>query len=42
MELIRASDGIHFNGTGYEMVADAAVQAAIDAFDLTPKVLQSP
>jgi uncharacterized protein len=42
VELIRESDGIHFNGTGYEMVADAAVQAAIDEFDLTPKVLQSP
>ncbi len=42
VELIRESDGIHFNGTGYEMVADAAVQAAIDAFDLTPDVLQSP
>ena len=30
VELIRESDGIHFNGTGYEMVARAAVQAAVD------------
>jgi hypothetical protein len=41
VELVRESDGIHFNGTGYDMVARAAVQAAIDQFRLTAKVLQS-
>ncbi len=41
VELIRESDGIHFNGTGYELVAQSVVQAAVDAFHLTPKVMTS-
>lgn len=41
VSLVRATDGVHFNGTGYQMVATAAIQAAIQAFDLTPDVLQS-
>ena len=40
VEEIRGSDGIHFNGLGYELVARAAVDAAIEAFDLSPKTLQ--
>ena len=40
VELIRESDGIHFNGTGYEIVARAAVQAAVDNFKLNKKVEQ--
>jgi hypothetical protein len=40
VELIRGPDGIHFNGTGYEMVARAAVQAAVDEFALSTKVEQ--
>jgi hypothetical protein len=36
---IREPDGVHFNGTGYELVARAAVDAAIDAFNLTPRAL---
>ncbi len=40
VELIRESDGIHFNGTGYELVARAAVQAAVDEFGLSTKVEQ--
>jgi uncharacterized protein len=40
VEKIRESDGIHFNGTGYNIVAQAAIQAAIDTFQLTGKVLQ--
>jgi hypothetical protein len=39
VELIRESDGIHFNGTGYDMVAHEAVQAAIATFKLTDRVL---
>jgi hypothetical protein len=41
VELIRESDGIHFNGLGYELVSRAAIEAAVKAFHLTPKVLQS-
>jgi lysophospholipase L1-like esterase len=40
VELIREADGIHFNGAGYEMVARAAIQAAVDDFDLSTKVEQ--
>lgn len=40
VELIREADGIHFNGTGYEMVARAAIQAAVDDFGLSTKVVQ--
>lgn len=40
VELVRERDGIHFNGTGYDMVARSAIQAAIDNFRLTSRVLQ--
>ena len=36
---IREADGIHFNSTGYELLARAAVQLAIDEFRLAPKVV---
>lgn len=41
VELIRESDGIHFNGTGYELVAQATLQAAADEFKLASKVRES-
>jgi hypothetical protein len=37
--LVRASDGIHFTPDGYEMIAQAVAQTAIDDFDLTPKAV---
>lgn len=40
VEEIRESDGIHFNGTGYDIVARAVVEAAVDEFRLTPRVVQ--
>jgi hypothetical protein len=40
VELIRGPDGIHFNGTGYELIARAALEAAIEDFELTPRVQQ--
>jgi uncharacterized protein len=39
VQLIRESDGIHFNGTGYDMVAHEAIEAAIAKFKLTDRVL---
>jgi len=39
VEKVRESDGIHFNGAGYDLVARSAIQAAIDNFKLTDKVL---
>jgi hypothetical protein len=41
IELIRESDGIHFNGTGYQLVAQSVAETAVDAFHLTPRVLTS-
>ena len=38
-ELIRATDGFHFNPLGYELVAQAVTQAAVDGFNLTPRAL---
>lgn len=38
-ELIRASDGLHFNPRGYELVAQAVTDALIDEFDLSPKAV---
>jgi hypothetical protein len=38
-ELIRATDGFHFNPRGYELVAQAVAQAAVDEFKLTPRAL---
>jgi hypothetical protein len=40
-ELIRASDGLHFNPRGYELIAQAVAQAAQDEFKLTPRALNS-
>jgi len=39
VELIRATDGLHFNPRGYELIAQAAAQAAVDEFELTPRAL---
>jgi uncharacterized protein len=39
VELIRESDGLHFNAVGYELLARAVVEAAQQEFDLTPRVL---
>lgn len=39
--LVRESDGIHFNGTGYDMVAHEAIQAAIAKFKMTDRVVAS-
>ncbi|MEO8476206.1 MAG: GDSL-type esterase/lipase family protein [Actinomycetota bacterium] len=39
VELIRATDGLHFNPRGYELVAQAVAQVAVDEFELTPRAL---
>jgi hypothetical protein len=39
VELIRAADGFHFNPRGYELVAQAVTQAAVDEFRLAPRAL---
>jgi len=39
VELIRESDGLHFNAAGYELLARAVVEAAQEEFGLTPRVL---
>jgi len=39
VELIRESDGLHFNAAGYELLARAVVEAAQQEFGLTPRVL---
>ncbi len=36
--LVRATDGFHFNGTGYDIVAADAITEAVEEFDLTPRV----
>ena len=38
-ELVRATDGLHFNPRGYELVAQAVAQAAVEEFRLTPRAL---
>jgi hypothetical protein len=38
-ELIRATDGLHFNPQGYELVAQAVTDALMDEFDLSPKAV---
>jgi uncharacterized protein len=38
-ELIRATDGFHFNPRGYELVAQSVTQAVVDKFKLTPRAL---
>ncbi len=39
VELIRATDGLHFNPRGYQLVAQAVAQAVVDEFELTPRAL---
>jgi hypothetical protein len=39
VELIRATDGLHFNPRGYELVAQAVAQAVVDGFALTPRAI---
>lgn len=39
VELVRESDGLHFNATGYELLARAALAAAEQEFALTPRVV---
>ncbi len=39
VELIRESDGLHFNAAGYELLARAVVEAAQQEFGLTSRVL---
>ena len=39
VELVRESDGLHFNATGYALLARAVLEAAQRQFDLTPRVL---
>jgi hypothetical protein len=39
VELIRATDGVHFNARGYELIAQAVAEAAVDEFELTPRAL---
>lgn len=39
VELVRESDGLHFNATGYELLARAIIEAAQQEFQLTPRVL---
>jgi hypothetical protein len=36
---IRASDGLHFTPTGYELLARAALQIAVDDFQLVDKTI---
>ena len=39
VELIRTSDGLHFNPRGYELLAEAVGAAVVDQFRLTPSAL---
>ncbi len=39
IELIRTSDGLHFNPRGYELLAEAVGTAVVDQFRLTPNAL---
>ena len=39
VELIRTSDGLHFNPRGYELLAEAVGAAVVDQFRLTPNAL---
>lgn len=39
VELIRESDGLHFNATGYELLARAVLEMAQQEFELTPRVV---
>ena len=39
IQLVRESDGLHFNSTGYELLARAVTEMARAAFKLTPRVI---
>ncbi|MEO8422686.1 MAG: DUF459 domain-containing protein [Actinomycetota bacterium] len=39
VELVRESDGLHFNATGYELLARAVLETAQLEFELTPRVV---
>ena len=39
VELIRATDGLHFNPRGYELVSQAVTDALMEQFDLTSKAV---
>lgn len=39
VQLIRESDGLHFNNAGYDLLARAAVGLALTEFKLAPKVI---
>lgn len=39
VELVREADGLHFNATGYELLARAVLDAAQREFALTPRVV---
>lgn len=39
VELVRESDGLHFNAAGYELLARAALTVAEQEFELTPRVV---
>ncbi len=39
VELIRTTDGLHFNPRGYELLAEAVGAAVVDQFRLTPNAL---
>jgi lysophospholipase L1-like esterase len=41
VELIRATDGFHFNPRGYELVAQSVADALIEAFHLSPNAVAS-
>lgn len=41
VELIRASDGLHFNPRGYELVAEAVGEAAVEHFRLPRRAIGS-
>jgi lysophospholipase L1-like esterase len=39
VQLVRESDGLHFNATGYELLARAVLDEAQQEFELTPRVV---
>ena len=39
IELIRTTDGLHFNPRGYELMSEAVAVAVVDQFRLTPNAL---
>lgn len=39
VQLVREPDGVHFNGAGYQLVAEAVAQLAERRFELTPRAV---